>query len=152
MQELTPMPGRDLERELPDPDRYRTSDNMESSPDELYNTLLTPELFAERFGLPAAMIRLAVECGMESSDGKITAIAVFQWIYVHYNDLRERAGLPPLAAPIESITVEERECITIRNVLRTHADLLASPISLLKEKEEWMSGSIEFDLCARKSG
>jgi len=112
---------------------------MQDATDEEYETPLTPDLFAEAFGYPAAMIHLAIECGLSSPGGKITATAFCRWFAAHYNDLRARAGLPLLEAPTAEMSAEERGLITIGNVLRTHADYFASRTSSWEYKEEWMS-------------
>lgn len=107
---------------------------------------LTPELFAERFHYPPAMIRLAIECGLEAVEGRITAIHFCKWFTSHYNDFRQRAGLPPLSIGTEAMSPQEREAITVGNVLRTHADYFASRSSSVKFKEEWTKLSEEIAL------
>ena len=89
------------------------------------------------------MVRLAIDCGLEAPGGRITAIAFCQWFAIHYNDLRGRAGLPALDTPSGGMTAEERELITISNVLRTHADYFASRSTSLEYKKEWMKFSEE---------
>jgi len=42
---------------------------------EEYTTLLTPDLFAEIFGYPRALVRLAIDRGLKTRGGKITGIA-----------------------------------------------------------------------------
>jgi len=98
---------------------------------------LTPDSFAEKFHYPAAMIRLAIDCGLESVGGRITAIGFCKWFTAHYNDFRKLAGLPLLTGWNEAMTEEERETITVGNVLRTHADYFASRCSSPRYKEEW---------------
>jgi len=71
--------------------------------DKEYATPLSPDIFAATFGYPPAMVRLAIECGLQSLEGKITGIAFCQWFTAHYNDLRIRAGLPPLDTPTKGM-------------------------------------------------
>jgi hypothetical protein len=123
---------------------------MEPPSDEEYRTPLTPDLFAQKFHYPPAMVRLAIECGLESRDGKITAIGFCKWFTAHYNDFRKRAGLPNLDGFTESMSAEERESITVGNVLRTHADYFASRTSSLEYKEEWMKLSNELATRSRR--
>ena len=123
---------------------------MKDSSDHDYETPLTPASFAEKFGYPPAMIRLAVECGLEAPEGKITGLAFCQWLTANYNDLRKAAGLPLLPVPNESMTPEKREHLTISNVLRTHADYFASRTSSLEYKEAWMNLSNQVASRAKK--
>ena len=116
---------------------------MEGSSDEECETPLTVDLFAETFGYPRAMVCLAIECGLDSPEGKITGVAFCQWLAAHYNDLRGFAGLPILDTPTETMTAEERAYITSGNVLRTHLDYFVSRISSLEYKEDWMNISEE---------
>ena len=111
---------------------------MDEPSDADYEMTLTPDLFAERFGYPPAMIRLAIQCGLEAPDGKITGVGFCQWLTTHYNELRKGAGLPLLQTPTALMTATERERMTISNVLRTHADYFASRTSSLEYKEAWM--------------
>jgi hypothetical protein len=125
---------------------------MNLSRDELNNTPLTPESFAKVFHYPPAMIRLAIDCGLPSSEGKITGVSFCRWFTTNYNELRKRAGLPLLPTPTAKMTTEERECATVGNVLRTHADYFASRTSSLEYKEEWMNLSNAFASCSKKIG
>ena len=118
---------------------------MEDQSDDEFKTPLTPDLFAETFGYPSAMIHLAIDCGMEAPGGKLTAVAFCRWFAIHYNELRGRAGLALLDAPTQEMTAEERALITISNVLKTHADYFASRSTSLEYKEEWMNLS---NICA----
>ena len=81
---------------------------MKNAIDEDYSTPLTPDLFAAAYGYPPAMVRLAIECGLKSTGGKITGIAFCRWFTAHYNDLRERAGLPLLDTPTKGMPAGER--------------------------------------------
>ena len=105
---------------------------------------LTPDLFAKKFYYPPAMVRLTMECGLEAPEGKVTGVAFCQWLTAHYNEFRKAAGLSELAAPTESMSVEERAHTTIGNVLKTHADYFASRTSSLEYKKAWMNLSKEF--------
>ena len=124
--------------------------NIKDILDKEYKTPLTPDLFAERFGYPPAMVRLAIECGLKSPEGKITGLSFCQWFTAHYNDLRGRAGLPLLDIPTDAMTAKDREHVTIGNVIRTHADYLASRTSSLEYKEEWMNLSNEMASCSKR--
>jgi len=108
-----------------------------------YETPLTADVFATRFGYPPAMVRLAIDCGLEAPDGKITCVAFCKWLTANYNELRRGAGLPLLDGPTERMTGEERDQVTMGNVIRTYADYLASRTTSLEYKEEWMRLSNE---------
>jgi hypothetical protein len=123
---------------------------MKDPLNEIYKTPLTAELFAEKFHYPTAFVHLAVECGLESPGGKITAVAFCNWFVVHYNDFREMAGLPLLEPATDAMTAEEREYITVGNILKTHADYFASRCSSLEFKEAWMNLCNEFGSCSKK--
>jgi hypothetical protein len=114
---------------------------MRDSLDDELETPLVPDLFAKKFGYPPAMVRLAIECGLEASDGKITGVVFCQWLTEHYNEVRKAAGLQELATPTEAMSGEEHAHITIGNVLRTHADYFASRTASLAYKEAWMQMS-----------
>jgi hypothetical protein len=122
---------------------------MENPSEYLYATLLTPELFAQQFGYPAGMIRLAIDCGLETSDGRVSVSAFCRWLASHHNVLRERAGLPLLASPSEAMTAEEKDLLVMCNVLRTHADYFASRTSSLEYKKEWVEISEAFAQCVK---
>jgi len=123
---------------------------MKSHLDEVYKTPLTPELFAEKYHYPPGLVRLAIACGLESPGGKITAVAFCNWFVIHYNDFRRMAGLPLLKPATETMTAEEREYVTVGNILKTHADYFASRCSSLEFKEAWRNLSDEFASCAKK--
>ena len=112
---------------------------MQHPLDEKFETPLTPDAFAEKYGYPPAMIRLAIDCGLSSPKGKVTGVAFCRWLTAHYNVFRKAAGLPELATPIKSMSAKERAHITIGNVLRTHADYFASRTSSLEYREAWMN-------------
>jgi len=116
---------------------------MKNILDKEYKMPLSPELFAQKFGYPPAMVRLAIECGLKAPDGKITGVSFCQWFTGHYNDLRGRAGLPLLDTPTDAMTKKDREHVTIGNVIRTHADYFASRTSSAEYKGEWMKLSNE---------
>ena len=118
--------------------------------DEDYSTPLTPDLFAATYGYPPAMVRLAIECGLKSTGGKITGIAFCRWFTAHYNDLRARAGLPLLDTPTKSMPAKDRTHLTMGNVIRTLADYSASRTSSLEYKEEWMKVSNHAAACFRR--
>jgi len=124
--------------------------NMKDSLDEKYETPLTPELFAEKFNYSPAFVRLAIECGLDSPGGKITAVAFCNWFVKHYNNFRKMAGLALLKLPTETMTAEEREYTTVGNILKTHADYFASRSSSLGFKKAWRDLSNEYSTCAKK--
>jgi hypothetical protein len=96
------------------------------------------------------MVRLAIECGLKSTGGKITGIAFCRWFTAHYNDLRARAGLPLLDTPTKSMPAKDRTHLTMGNVIRTLADYSASRTSSLEYKEEWMKVSNHAAACFRR--
>jgi len=102
----------------------------------MYKTPLTPYLLAEQFLLPPAMIRLAIESGLEAPGGELTGIAFCKWFSTNYNLFKERAGLLMLELPADTMTAEGRECLRLSNVLRTLTDYFASRTSSLEYKEE----------------
>ena len=107
--------------------------------DVIFSTPLTPDVFAETFHYPAGMVHLALDCGMESAGGKITAVDFCNWFVAHYNIFRAKAGLPLLDPPTKAMPPDLRAATTISNVLRTLADYFASRTSSLEYKEEWMN-------------
>ena len=115
-----------------------------------YRTPLTPDSFAKRFRYSSGLVRLAIDCGLESSQGKITAIDFCNWFAAHYNDIRKLAGLPLLETPTDGMSADERATLTIGSVLRTHADYFASRCSSLALKEAWRNLSIEFAQCRKR--
>jgi hypothetical protein len=116
---------------------------MDETSGEEFHTPLNPAQFAEKYGYPPAMIRLAIDCGLESPGGMITGIAFCQWFTGHYNDLRRRAGLPLLDTPTEAMTSEDQTHLILGNVIRTLADYSASRTTSLEYKEEWTKLSNE---------
>ena len=124
---------------------------MRDISDQELETPLTVDAFAEEFHYPPGMIRLAIECGLETEDGKVTGVGLAYWLSVHYNEFRKVAGFPPLATPNESMTPEERVHLTISNVMITHADYFASRTSSLESKERWMNLSNHLASGIRKS-
>jgi hypothetical protein len=112
-------------------------------------TPLTPDQLAEKFLLPPGIIRLAIDCGLEAPEGKLTAIGFCRWLCIHYNDFREPAGLPALERPTDSMTEEWREFLTFCNVLRTLTDYFASRTTSLEYKEECMNISNAYGLCSK---
>ena len=108
-----------------------------------YATPFTPNIFAAKFGYPPALVRLAIDCGLKAPAGRITGLSFCRWFTAHYNDLRERAGLPVLEAPTKGMPSSERRQLTICNVLRTLADYSASRTSSLEYREEWTNLSEE---------
>jgi len=110
---------------------------------------MTPAAFAETFGYPPALVRLAIDCGLKCPGGRITGLSFCRWFTAHYNDIRECAGLPLLEMPTKGLTANERRQITICNVLMTLADYSASRTSSLEYREEWTRVSEEVaSLCA----
>ena len=120
--------------------------------DAEYKTPLTPDSFAAKFGYPPAMVRLAIDCGLQARKGMITGIAFCKWLLVHYNDLRERAGLPLLETPNKAMKAKDRQHLIMGNVIRTYADYFASRTSSLEYKEEWMNLSNEVASLSRSRG
>jgi hypothetical protein len=112
---------------------------MKDVSDQEYTTPLSPGLFAEIFGYPPAMVRLAIDCGLKCPGGRITGIAFCRWFTAHYNDFRSRAGLPLLDTPTKAMTAKDRGHLTMGNVIRTLADYTASRTTSLEYKEEWMN-------------
>jgi len=125
---------------------------LENFSSKQYRKPLTPEEFAAKFNYPPAMVRLAIDCGLEAPGGKITGAAFCQWFTEHYNDFRTAAGLPRLHPPSARMSREDAEMLTIGNVIQTHADYFASRTSSLAHKEEWMSLSNDVACRSRRLG
>jgi hypothetical protein len=106
-----------------------------------YVTPVIPEQAAKKCMCPPSLVRLAVDCGLPSLNGKIAPLDFAEWIIDNYNLVRQKAGLPLLEEPAESMTFEEKELLRTRNTLRTYADYFASRTTSLPLKEKVMQAS-----------
>jgi len=96
----------------------------------------------------SSLVTLAVESGLPSLNGKIAPLAFAEWIIDNYNLVRQRAGLPLLEEPKQSMTLEEKDHLTVRNTMRTYVDYLASRTSSLALKKKLTQASRHMAHCS----
>src|SRR5437868_12791598 len=91
---------------------------MERDADELP---LLPDELAHISGLPAAFIRLAIECGCPVEEGRVSHSEIISWLSDHYNEFRAATGLPVLH-PSQSVDPVERARVKFKHSLGTILD------------------------------
>jgi hypothetical protein len=109
-------------------------------PDEL----LTLEEFATRAFLSMAFVRLVVECGCLTVDGRISQRTYADRFPDNYASVRRAAGLAPLPEP-HAVTKEAEVMLRVYGCLRTVVDFSVSRCSDPRFKKAYAKTSAEME-------
>ncbi len=81
------------------------------------------------------MVRLCVDLGCPTTDGKLSQSTLLEWLFQHYEDVRIAAGLKPMV-PIDGVEGEARLKLMMGNAMITLLEFSESRSSNRSEKRQ----------------
>lgn len=97
--------------------------------------LLSIEDLSKRAQISRAMVRLCVDLGCPTSEGKLSQSMLLEWLFQRYEDVRTAAGLKPMV-PIDGVEGEARLKLMMGNAMITLLEFSESRSTNRNEKRQ----------------
>ncbi|MDB6152545.1 MAG: hypothetical protein JWL90_998 [Chthoniobacteraceae bacterium] len=98
--------------------------------------LLTIDEVSIHLGTSRAFVRLCVDTGCRTRGGRLSAAELLHWLFEHYAEVRQCAGLAPLC-PIAALQDAARRQCKMANAVITLTQFNASRSSMLCKKRHF---------------
>ncbi|MES2571918.1 MAG: hypothetical protein V4710_17920 [Verrucomicrobiota bacterium] len=97
--------------------------------------LLLPEEFARHAFLSTAFVRLVIDCGCPTANGRLSRSMFVAWLSENFPAVRVLAGLSPRPSPDAAADKKEWAALCVDGYLRTIIEFAASRSSDLDFKQ-----------------